>query len=702
MGTWRRSYGIRRGTRQKQTGVTMKRFTIAVAALVVLAAACSSTPESTTTSIGGSTRPPIQATTVSYGLQTFDACEDFLDYVKGHAVDMVGPWGFEYGYYGGGFFRGDVVLESAVATDGSVDFGAPATTAASSSALQQGVDYSGTNIQELGVDEPDIIKTDGEKIVAVSGNELYIIDVTGAEPRLAGQTTIEAGWASDLFLAGDRVLVMANGDVYATPILDSGFGDVAEAYYPTPVTTLIEIDISDIENPRVERTLFVDGAKVSARMVGDSVRLVISSMPTGLQFKYPETNGLKAERDAEAYNKQVIKDSTIDNWVPYFVLENASGRVIDEGSLLECSVAHHPEEFSGLEMLSVLTIDIANDLNIDDAVGVLAAGDIVYASTDAMYIASAAWRNWDTFEDGDTEDAINDYTTDIHKFDISDPANTTYVATGRVTGFMLSQWSMSEYEGNLRVATTTSPDWWWGGGDESESFVTVLEEQDGELVEMGKIGGLGKGERIYSVRFIDEVGYVVTFRQTDPLYTIDLSNPTDPRVVGELKILGYSAYLHPVGDGLLLGVGQDATDQGRTLGTQISLFDVSDPANPVRVQNYTFDNGYSSVEYDHRAFLHWPATGLTVVPVAAWSWDEETGEESGFVGAIAIKATADGIEEIGRITHGENKAAEEYWWAPSIERSMVIGDSLYTYSYEGVLQSDLETIEPGGYVGFWQ
>ncbi len=679
----------------------MKRITIAFAALVVLAAACSSTSESTVTSTSiGTTRPPIQATTVSYGLQPFDACEDFLDYVKGHAVDMVGPWGFDYGYYGP-VFRDFALGGEVFATDDAV--AAPTeTTAAAGNSLQQGVDFSGTNIQELGVDEPDIIKTDGKRIVVTSGNELYIIDVTGDEPRLAGQTTIEAGWASDLFLAGDRVLVMAAGDIYATPMVDAGFAETSEVFYPTPVSTLVELDISDIENPKVERTLFIDGAKVSARLVGDSVRLVVSSTPTGLQFKYPETNGLKAERDAEAYNKQIILESTIDNWVPYFILENAAGLVIDEGSLLDCARAHHPEDFSGLQMLSVVTIDIANDLNIDDAVGVLATGDIVYASTDAMYVASSAWRNWSVFEEDDTEDAINEHTTDIHKFDITDPTSTTYVATGRVTGFMLSQWSMSEYEGNLRVATTSSPDWWWGGNEESESFVTVLEEKEGELVELGKVGGLGKGERIYSVRFIDEVGYVVTFRQTDPLYTIDLSDPTDPRVVGELKILGYSAYLHPVGDGMLLGVGQDATDQGRTLGTQISLFDVSDPANPVRVQNYTFDNGYSSVEYDHRAFLHWPTTGLTVVPVSAWSWDEETGEESGFSGAIAIKATADGIEEVGRITHGEDKAAEEYWWAPQIERSLVIGDSLYTYSHQGLLQSDLETIEPGTYIGFWQ
>lgn len=686
----------------------MKRFIILIATLVLLAAACSSADDAgTTTSIGNTTRPPLQAQTVAYGLQAFDACGDFLDYAKENAVDLVGPYGFEYGYWGGPVFRGDVAMDGAVE-----DLAAPGTTQAPSSgnpagtatSPEAGVDYSGTNIQELGVDEPDIVKTDGERIVAISGSVLFVIDVTGDEPRLAGKTTIDVGYAGDVFLYGDKALVMAYGDTYATPMIDAAVTSDAAYYVPsTSIANLVEVDISDIEHPSVERVMYIDGAKVSARMVDGTVRLVVNSQPTGLEFTYPDTNGLKAERDAEEYNRQVILDSTIDNWVPYYILEDARGNVLSEGSLLDCSSANHPEEFSGVDMLSVVTIDMENDMSIKDAVGVLASGDIVYSSTDAMYIASAAWRNWSAFTDEDAAAEINKHTTDIHKFDISDPGTTAYVATGRVDGFMLSQWSMSEYEGNLRVATTSSPDWWWGTNQSSESFVTVLAEDNGELAQIGRVDGLGKGERIYSVRFIDDVGYVVTFRQTDPLYTIDLSDPTNPAVVGELEILGYSAYLHPVGDGLLLGVGQDATEEGRTLGTQISLFDVSDPAKPTRIQNYTFDNGYSTVEWDHRAFLYWPQTGLTVIPVSAWKWDEETETESGFVGAIAVMVTEDGIEEIGRITHNPKEAeGEEYWWGPNIERSMVIGDSVYTYSYDGVLQSNLETIEPGAYVSFWQ
>jgi hypothetical protein len=679
----------------------MRRFAMAAAALAIVAAACNGTTGSADTTLG--TYPddaPAQAVPAAYGLQAFDACDDFLDYVKQYAVDLVGPWGFETGWYGPmvGRLAGDgvMVMEDMAATDGAAGGISPPTTAAATTVPAPGVDYSATNVQELGVDEPDIVKTDGNRIVVMSGSMLSVVDVSGGEPLLAGQLELDSAWASNLFLAGDRILVLAADDPWAY-----AGGVTPDAWYPTPVARLIEVDISDVANPRVVRTLHLDGATVSARMVGNTVRVVVSSLPTGLAFQYPETSGLKAERDAAAHNRQVVLDSTIENWVPYYVLEDATGRVVREGSLLDCSRASHPREFSGLSMLSVITIDLGNSMTIDDAVGVLAEGSIVYSSEDAMYVASSAWRNWEVLDAAAANAAADQYTTDIHKFDISDPSHTTYEATGQVTGFMLSQWSMSEYDGYLRVASTTTPSW-WGGDRRSESFVTVLEQRDGELVQVGKVGGLGAGEQIFSVRFIDDIGYVVTFRQTDPLYTIDLSDPTAPTVAGELKLLGYSAYLHPLGDGLLLGVGQDATEEGRTQGTQVSVFDVSDISDPRRLDNYTLDNGYSSAEYDHHAFLYWPDTGLTVIPVQVWKWDEDTETESGFSGAIALDAGREGITEIGRITHGDSGDEAEYWMNPPIQRSLVIGDSLYTVSDQGVLQSDLTTAEPGTFVELWQ
>jgi hypothetical protein len=199
---------------------------------------------------------------------------------------------------------------------------------------------------------------------------------------------------------------------------------------------------------------------------------------------------------------------------------------------------------------------------------------------------------------------------------------------------------MDEYDGHLRVATTDgSP---WGANSTSKSGVSVLAIDGDSLVEVGRVGDLGRGESIYSVRFVGPTGYVVTFRQTDPLYVVDLGDPAEPRVAGELKITGYSAYLHPLGEGRLLGVGREATEEGMVTGAQVTLFDVSDPANPRAIDSWDLADGYTDVEYDHLAFLYWAPEEIVVLPMQEWN--------SNFVGAVVLK-TDDGVREVGRITH---------------------------------------------------
>jgi uncharacterized secreted protein with C-terminal beta-propeller domain len=216
------------------------------------------------------------------------------------------------------------------------------------------------------------------------------------------------------------------------------------------------------------------------------------------------------------------------------------------------------------------------------------------------------------------------------------------------------------------------------------------------LTQIGQVAGLGQGERIYAVRFIGTTGYVVTFRQTDPLYVIDLSNPTNPRVAGELKILGYSAYLHPIGDDLLLGVGQDATDQGRRLGPQVSVYDVSDPANPKLLQKQALGGqGQSSAEFDPHAFLWWPDSKLAVLPAYLYN----SRGAATFVGAVGLTASADQLSEVGRVqqpAQQQNNPATR----PPIERSIVIGTTLFTLSQKGLLASDLNTLADRTWVPF--
>jgi uncharacterized secreted protein with C-terminal beta-propeller domain len=268
-----------------------------------------------------------------------------------------------------------------------------------------------------------------------------------------------------------------------------------------------------------------------------------------------------------------------------------------------------------------------------------------------------------------------------------------------VPGFVLNQYSLSEHDGALRVASTDEPQWFEGTiARESESFVTVLDTSGAALSEVGRVGGLGKGERIYAVRFVGDKGYVVTFRQVDPLYTLDLSDKRDPKVLGELKILGYSAYLHPVSDDLLLGVGQDASEQGRRLGTQLSLFDVSDLRNPKRLAQASLGASSSTTaEFDPHAFLYWKPASLAVIPLQVYS-SVEGG--ASFDGAVGFKVGAASLAQAGRVAHPPTAGAGSD--TPSIARSLVIGDKLYTLSYAGLQANRLDTLAPLAFAAFPQ
>ena len=619
--------------------------------------------------------------TLAAALQPFDACDDLLAYFRRHALDQVGPYGLP------GLGGDAIVVNDTVTAEAGGESRA-------SSAPVAGVDYSGTNVQELGVDEPDIVKTDGRVVVAVARQKLQVVDLD--RPGAVAGTLALEGWDHELLLDGDRLLVLATAEGGPHPArrlatADSTYGGAA------PISVLTLVDLSDPARPRVEAELTLDGAYRSARMTDGTARVVLASLPAGLDFTHPKGGGLRAERHALERNRAVIRESTVADWLPYYVLEDrrGGGKTTTEGTLLDCAAVSRPPEFSGLGLLSVLTINLGGSLTTAGDVAIVASGETVYASPRTLYVATNRWFDPVWPAQGRRIRPVEDYTTELHAFDITDPSTARYVASGRVRGHLLNQFSMSEHDGRLRVATTDGVPWAEPAG-RSQSYVTVLEPRGGRLERRGRVGGLGRGERIYSVRFLGDVGYVVTFRETDPLYTIDLADPDAPRVTGELKIRGYSAYLHPVDEDLLLGVGQDATGGGRTLGTQLSLFDVSDPAAPVRVARARLAGGHSEAEYDHRAFLYWPARRLAVVPVESWDVDKVSGAEHFTTGVHAFTIDRGAIRESGRVTH----ARGPHDWHAQIRRSLVAGDALVTVSERGLLVSDLATLAPGSFARF--
>jgi hypothetical protein len=443
-------------------------------------------------------------------------------------------------------------------------------------------------------------------------------------------------------------------------------------------SVITEVDVSNPKALKTIKTLTLDGSYVDARMVGGVVRIVSSSqMPVELPFATPKTSTTDALAAAKTRNSTIVKSSKVKAWLPYYKLG-----LKKEHALVQCNDVRRPVQFSGLGLLTVLTIDLSKGLAPVDSVAVMTDGRIVYASQSSLFVSTESWASRPN--PNTPTDAPSTVTTTIHRFDISDPTKTIYRGSGAVQGYLLNQWALSDFQGTLRVVSTESPAWWGDTGDSQQSYLTTFHEDENGLVQAGRVGGLGQGERVYAVRYVGNAGYVVTFKQIDPLYTLDLSNPANPRVVGELKIPGYSAYLHPINEDLLLGIGQDVDPvTNRSSGTQISLFDVSDLKHPTRLFQAGLGEGWSEAESQHHAFLYWPATGLVVVPF---------GQQ-----AVGMKVSrAGGITELGRIYHTESNQA----YLPQISRSVVVGSSLLTISDFGVKANGLTSFAPLGWATF--
>ena len=548
-----------------------------------------------------------------------------------------------------------------------------------------GQDFSNTNNQEAGVDEPDSVKTDGKTIFIAENGRIYAIDARSNPPKLLDTLDLGGSYGDQLLLSGDRLLVMSGQPIYyGVGVVGPVRAAIAPPIGGAQASTVSLVDVSDPSAMKVLRTMSVNGGYLNARMTGHTARVIFSATPTAI----PVIQTLAADAQRPKINR-----TTTPDWRPTYRLRRGTKGKIARHALVRCTSITRPEIFSGLNSLTVLTIDIDKGLDPVDSDAIMTDGQTVYASQKNLYIATQKAM----LEQPNTEQPPPEQLTEIHKFDISKPDETTYEGTGVVTGTLLNQYSMSEQDGFLRVASTSAPLWWSPGNNRpSESFVTVLKQDGNVLRQVGRVGEIGKGERIYAVRFLGDVGYVVTFRQVDPLYTVGLSDPEHPKVLGSLDLLGYSAYLHPVGDGLLLGVGQAANEQGRTQGTQVSLFDVSDPSKPTRLSNKLVGNGSSSdVEFDPHAFLWWDPLKLAVLPVQVYDYSSDGKSADSFVGAIGFKATkADGVTEAGRASH----PVGDYGYVAPVSRSVVIGRRLFTISSAGALASDLATFAEQGFV----
>jgi hypothetical protein len=764
-------------------------------------------------------------------LVRFTSCADALRSLRAAAVNAVGSAGFVVGSQAaaGAGSGGTAAAGSQSAVSAASGAAAPAGAPAAASRADAGqagagqasgqaapgsysatTKYSGTTTAEAGVDEPDLVKTDGRRIVTIIGGVLHVVDaqtqqVTGVLNLSAG-AGLDGAMPANLLLAGDHALVLfdqgypavgapmsslppevsppaVGGSAQAgsgqagsaqagsaragrTPGAGPSVGAGAGVTEPGPAVRasalavpiigprLVLIDLST-GTPQIISEYTMDGALAGARQVGSVVRVVVHSAP---RVFFAPTFADSAQEQTAA-NRAVIAHATLSSWLPRYAL--TVGNVQHTGQV-GCAAASHPAAatYSGTSMLTVLTFDLTSGtLGDGQPVTVFADGDTVYSNGSSLYIANdrqpnippggplpaagavrgalpraaqdlvpataptaapaTASATASVTATAAAPQTVPQQYTGLYKFDISGLGQPVYEASGTVPGWLLgssggssgmAQYALSEWHGMLRVATTTDGAFTGWSGQLPQSAVYVLEQAGDRLVTIGKVDGLGQGEQIYAVRFAGPVGYVVTFRQADPLYTLDLSDPAQPRVAGELLLSGYSAYLDPIDSTHLIGVGQDANALGQTQGTQISLFDVSDPLAPVRLAVYHVMFGHSEAEFDPHAFLYWPASRLLVIPVqlpSAVMPQPTSGSGSVPQGgevplwpvseAVVLHVGDRAITELGTITHPVMPGISA---GGQIRRSLVIGGALWTLSDTGLKANELTTLAPLGWVPF--
>lgn len=587
---------------------------------------------------------------------------------------------------------------------------APAAAGGAAAAEDSSVDatYSTTNLQEQGVDESDVFKSDGRYFYIARAGALRIVQAAPvANLAEVGHLKLDHT-VSEMYLNGAQLITLGaptGWDSYPYPTVDPGMGARAQMmmwppYYAEAKVIVTQVDISDPTAPAVLGQNELDGTLVSSRLIAGRLYLVLTQTPP-----------LPSPTTAASVATMGVNDI-----VPHMKVAGGAE------PLLHWSDYYYPTDPDGYYTTAVVTLDATNVEHAFGAKAIMANAGTIYASQEALYVTD------------DDYDAANDYRplTSIHKFVFGAEAGARYVGSGSVPGRLLNQFSLGEYDGFLRVAThvpnfsflpvairpmlgfmganadvAVSSDAAPPADDTSTqpppnqpfNAVFVLAPGTDKLDVVGTISNIAPGERLYAARFLGPRGFLVTFQQIDPLFVLDLADPASPQIVGELKIPGYSDYLHPIGNNLLLGIGR-STEQTQWGGVvpsklQLSLFDLTDPANPTVVQQLSV-GGYGSssdVSWSHKAFTFLQDQGRLALP-AQLTPETATYESYAapeFDGVLCYDITAAGFTARGGLRNVDAMASGS-WWYGGWHRAAFIGDTLYAVTPGGVSAAPLSAL----------
>jgi hypothetical protein len=559
---------------------------------------------------------------------------------------------------------------------------------------------SGTNNQVASVDEADIVKSDGRYVYLAVNGALRIMQAL--EPKLVSVTTLR-GRVKELFVEGDRAVVYTSEggkrSVNCTYGYDCAFGGDGSA------TRILVLDVSDRASPRLVRVIELSGSLIAARRIGHTVHTVVSDDDTGAPDYDLWPQDLDRCGVKEAYVKQRLAELKRQNaaklraytWFP----------TLREGSTerLLCRDALAGAIDDGDAFTTLVSFDMTDDHTPSTSVSLRSRPGVVFASTDALYVATRhersgdqRWhkhRGWYSFYRSLAE------VSDLHKFRLGEhPADTRYVGSGVVPGHVLNQFSMDEYYGYLRIATTRGR---VPNPDAASAVSTFAESPEGNLVRVGSLENIAPGEDIRAVRFDEDRGYVVTFKKTDPLFVLDLSRPDRPQQVGALEIPGFSTYLHRLDANHLLSIGFDANDHGSFAffdGLILELFDVTSPIDPKLMFREKIGTRGSSSEAagDHLAFNYFDEKGLLAVPmtICEGGGDGSYGKAPSFSGLLLYRVSLDtGFVPLGRIEHATSGVSCSNFWShptSAVKRSIFLDDLVYSIATDRVKVQKLDAL----------
>jgi len=724
----------------------MRRIIPVLALLTLAGATC------IPTLTGPVTQPPRDA-----ALKPFQSAEEMRTFFADQAVARIAT----SNRYGGEDGLFPPVFADTTATGAEPS---PSETSGSTSDAGNGDRFSTTNIQEAGVDESDKVKNDGQYLYLLRGNSVRIVQAVPPEGLRQVASVPLPETADSLYLRGDKLIALSHswgywGDVgvmssvgRAMPVGAAeadgdagssdgaapddtwtsppsvitpapGAGDMAPLP-PGPVvnrvnqTSVTVIDIRDRSAPVTLVTLKFDGDLASSRLIGSKLHLVLTTTPPLPLDPTPES----------------IRAQPVEAWLPDYEIVASDGTT-RTGKTLTWQDAYYPANPDGYGITMVITVDVDNPDGGFKPVAITADAGTIYASTSALYVTDT---NYDYSAMSSREDTV------VHKFDLTGEA-ARYVASGLVPGRLLNQYSLGEKDGYLRMASTVQsfsfsgpillpmPAVGGSGGSASGgagtvsngvatgiaqatsgpaqngNAVYVLHEgaTAGRLEIVGRLEGIAPGEQLYSARFVGDRGFLVTFKKIDPLFTIDLTDPTSPRLAGQLKVPGYSDYIHIMDDTHLLTIGKDASaDMGDFAwyqGVQLSIFDVSDFANPVLLHKEIIGTRGTNSEANSnpKAFNYFKAKDALAIPIELYE-GQTTGPEYGrhtFTGLYVYHVTvAEGFTLLGRISTRDVSASpwEEtmaWWWYAydQYTRGVFINDNVYAVTDSIVKAAPLAT-----------